>query len=80
MDSFDTPQDFEGWNCGKITTCGSLGSICGGYNVKGKGSDIKKIYSLPSGTYSVQLDFIRIDSWLVCAIWRAFAVRYRAGA
>ena len=80
MDSFDTPQDFEGWNCGKITTCGSLGSICGGYNVKGKGSDIKKIYSLPSGTYSVQLDFIRIDSWLVCVICRAFVGCYRAGA
>ena len=62
---FSNPEDFEGWNCGKITTCGVMGQICGGYNVKGKESDIKKTFNLPAGTYSVELDFIKIDSWFV---------------
>ena len=64
---FDT-QDFEGWNCGKITTCGNLGQVCGGYNVKGQGSEIKKTFMLPAGFYSLELDFIRIDSWFVRVI------------
>ena len=59
---FDNLDDFEGWNCGKITTCGKH-QFCGGYNIKGKGSDITKTFNLPAGTYSVQLDFIKIDSW-----------------
>ena len=63
MSTFD--QGFDGWNCGKITTCGDLGEICGGYSAKGKGSDIKKTFNLPAGIYSVQLDFVRIDSWFV---------------
>ena len=25
---------FNGWSCGKLTTCGSYGKICGGFNVK----------------------------------------------
>ena len=58
-------QDFEGWNCGKITTCGNLGQFCGGYNVKGQGSEIKKTFMLPAGSYSVELNFIKIDSWFV---------------
>ena len=62
---FDNLKDFEGWNCGKITTCGKH-QFCGGYNVKGKGSEIKKTFMLPAGTYSVELDFIKIDSWCVC--------------
>ena len=62
---FDNPSDFEGWNCGKITTCGDH-QLCGGYNVKGKNSEIKKTFFLPEGTYSVDLDFIKIDSWCVC--------------
>ena len=61
-------KDFDDWNCGKITTCGDFGQVCGGYGVKGKGSDIKKTFNLPEGIYSVQLDFIRIDSWFVCAM------------
>ena len=65
---FDHQRNFEGWNCGKITTCGRLGQICGGYNVKGKGSDIQKTFNLPAGTYSVELDFIKIDSWYVRAM------------
>ncbi len=69
---FDHSQDFEGWNCGAITTCGDMGQICGGYNFKGKRSDIKKTFDLPAGTYSVELDFIKIDSWFVCALLRAF--------
>ena len=60
---FDYPQDFDGWNCGKITTCGRFDEICGGYKVKGKDSDIHKSFELPAGTYSVELDFIKIDSW-----------------
>ena len=63
--AFDNKQDFEGWNCGKITTCGNLGQICGGYNVKGTGTEIVKTFALPAGTYSVELDFIKIDSWCV---------------
>ena len=61
-------NNFEGWNCGGITTCGNLGQICGGYNVKGKGSELVKKYNLPAGTYSVELDFIKIDSWFVCVM------------
>ena len=71
---FDTAQDFDGWNCGKITTCGDMGQICGGFNVKGKGSEIKKTFDLPAGTYSVNLDFIKIDSWFVCEMWCAFGM------
>ena len=62
---FDNLKDFEGWNCGEITTCGKH-QFCGGYNVKGKGSEIKKTFMLPAGTYSVEMDFIKIDSWWVC--------------
>ena len=65
---FNNPKDFEGWNCGKITTCGKFGNICGGYGVKAKDHDIKKTFMLPAGTYSVSLDFIKIDSWFVCWI------------
>ena len=64
---FDNMKDFEGWNCGKITTCGDLGHVCGGYDIKGKKSDINKVFKLPQGMYSVELDFIKIDSWLVRA-------------
>ena len=56
-------QEFEGWNCGEITTCSDFGQICGGYGAKGGTSDIQKTFELPAGTYSVQLDFIKIDSW-----------------
>ena len=65
VSTFYDEKEFEGWNCGEITTCGSLGKICGGYGVKGEASDIKKTFALPPGNYSVQLDFIKIDSWLV---------------
>ena len=61
---FNNPNDFEGWSCGKITTCGKH-QICGGYNVKGTGSEIKKTFMLPVGTYMLELDFIKIDSWSV---------------
>ena len=64
-DKFSSPNDYKGWNCGKITTCGKFGSICGGFGVKGKGSDIKKTFNVPAGTYSVTLNFIKIDSWYV---------------
>ena len=61
---FQNDKDFQGWNCAKITTCGSLGKICGGYNTKAKSHDIKKTYKdLPSGMYEISLDFIKIDSW-----------------
>ena len=62
---FEDKNDFEGWNCGAITTCGKFGNVCGGYNTKAKGHDIKKTFEVPEGTYSVTLDFIKIDSWLV---------------
>ena len=64
--TFNDEQEFDGWNCFKITTCGDFGNICGGFGAKGKGSDIRKTFNnLPAGTYSVQLDFLRIDSWFV---------------
>ena len=62
---FDNPNDLDGWDCGVITTCGDH-QICGGYNVKGKDSDITKTFMVPAGTYYVELDFIKIDSWCVC--------------
>ena len=61
---FGNANDFEGWNCGRITKCGKY-QICGGYNVKGQGSDIAKTFMLPAGTYYVELNFIKIDSWFV---------------
>ena len=67
-DKFDDPEVLGGWNCGQITKCGDMGNICGGFNVKGKESDIKKTFMVPAGTYSVELDFIRIDSWFVWVI------------
>ena len=67
-DGFDRVHDFEGWNCGEITTCGQFGQVCGGYNVKGRGSELTKTFDLPPGTYSVELDFIKIDSWFVCVL------------
>ena len=63
--NFQNAADFEGFNCVKITDCGSLGKICGGYNTKAKSHDIKKTYYLPKGKYTVSLDFIKIDSWFV---------------
>ena len=62
--NFDDTNDFEGWNCGKITTCGKFGNICGGYDVKTGGADIQQTFMLPAGrTYLVTMDFIKIDSW-----------------
>ena len=59
-------KNFQGFNCVKITNCGSLDKICGGYNTKAKSHDIKKTYkNLPAGTYQIPLDFIKIDSWCV---------------
>ena len=33
-DRFDGASGFRGWSCGKLTSCGSYGKICGGFNVK----------------------------------------------
>ena len=66
--NFGNPNDFDGWNCGKITTCGKFKNICGGYNVKTGGDDIQQTFMLPAGeTYFVTMDFIKIDSWFA---WR----------
>ena len=62
---FNNPKNFEGWSCGKVQKCGSFGNICGGANVKGKGSNIQKTFMLPAGKYSVKLDFLEIDTWFV---------------
>merc|ERR1712072_1267404 len=59
----DFSKNTDGWSCGKITTCGKFGKICGGYGVKGKGAEIKKTYKAPAGAYSVSLDFFKLDSW-----------------
>ena len=69
---FDDPTDLDGWTCGATTTCGRMGRICGGYDIKGTGSDITKTFNLPAGTYSVELDFIKIDSWCVRSFVRSF--------
>ena len=62
--NFDDPNDFEGWNCGKITACGKYGNICGGYDVKTGGDYIQQTFMLPAGRpHWVTLDFIKIDSW-----------------
>ena len=69
--SFKDPTNFEGWNCGKITTCGKFGNICGGFNAKAKSHDITKTFTVSAGTYAISLDFIKIDSWLVfCFVLR----------
>ena len=39
--------------------------MCGGYDFKAKGHEIKKTFMLPEGTYLVSMDFIRIDTWFV---------------
>ena len=67
-------DDFEGWNCGKITSCGKFCQVCGGYNTKATGADISKTFEVPEGKYSVALDFIKIDSWCV---WEARSSRVR---
>ena len=54
--------------CGEITTCGSLGKICGGYDTKGRNDDIVFSHLVPAGddhTYYVTMDFIKIDGWFV---------------
>merc|ERR1712025_1522930 len=62
--NFKDSKDMDGWNCVKVQNCGSLGSVCGGYNTKGKSHDIKKTFTkLPAGNYQISLDFIKIDSW-----------------
>ena len=66
---FNTQDDFEGWNCGKITSCGKYGNVCGGHNVKGKRNQIVQTFKVAKGMYSVALDFVRIDAWYVSG-WR----------
>merc|ERR1712224_492975 len=62
--NFANVKDQQGWNCGKIQKCGSIGNVCGGYGTKGAKHDIKKTFTkLPAGTYQISLDFIKIDSW-----------------
>jgi len=56
-------NDMDGWDCGTIQTCGSLGEICGGKDHKGKGSSIERSVDLAAGTYKLTLDFIKVDSW-----------------
>merc|ERR1712224_886719 len=78
--NFKDAKDMDGWNCVKVQNCGSLGSVCGGYNTKGKSHDIKKTFTkLPDGNYKISLDFIKIDSWdnekAYVTVKGAFAVR-----
>ena len=61
---FEKSTNFEGWNCGQITTCGDFGSICGGYKAKGRGDKIEKVFMVQGGhSYSVTMDVLKIDSW-----------------
>ena len=63
--NFDDKNDFEGWNCGEIQACGKFGNICGGFDVKGRWTDIKKTFEVPEDLYRVKLTFIKLDTWLV---------------
>ena len=47
------------------TTCGSFGSLLGGYNTLATGSSVQKDFTdLSTHTYvAVDLDFVQIDSW-----------------
>ena len=65
---FSNKNDFEDWSCGAITSCGKYGNVCGGYKTKGKGDEIGRTFRVATGTYSVSLDFIKIDSWLVLRV------------
>ena len=61
---FENVNDFQGWTCGQLTTCGKWGKICGGHKAKGGGDYIQQTFMLPPGrTYEVNMDFIKIDSW-----------------
>jgi predicted outer membrane repeat protein len=62
--NFEDTNNFHGWNCVGITTCGSWGKICGGYNKLGKNSVLQQTFSgLEPGTYTVEMDVFFIDSW-----------------
>ena len=48
------------------STCGSLGTILGGYNVLGRGQYVEKAFDLatfPHDVLEVWLTFIKVDSW-----------------
>jgi len=49
----------------ECTTCGSIGSLLGGYQVLGTGSSVSKAFSdLPTHSIvTINLDFVQIDSW-----------------
>lgn len=57
----------EGWSNGTITTCGTFGSILGGYNTFGNGAPSNKTFDLsgiaPHTEVYVSLDWIRVDTW-----------------
>merc|ERR1711998_105310 len=61
---FSNDVRFNGWTCGKVQRCGA-DSVCGGYNVKGKGDKItKKFDKLEVGKkYILRLKYNFIDSW-----------------
>ena len=48
------------------STCGSLGSLLGGYNVLGRGQYVQKTFDLvtfPHDVLEVWMTFIKIDTW-----------------
>ena len=53
------------WNINTISSCGTFGSILGGYNILGSGATLSRTFSnLPTHTtLKISYDFIRIDSW-----------------
>ena len=60
----DYSSSVSGWNSNQITTCGSFGSILGGYNVLGAGSYLAQSFTAPPhGEYLFDFDFLQIDSW-----------------
>ena len=50
---------------GAITSCGSLGKICGGYQTTTKNDVISKTVTglEHSSTYLISLDYVKIDNW-----------------
>jgi hypothetical protein len=63
-----TNETFSGgansWG-GSTTSCGSFGTILGGYGQFGTGASTNKTFSSPftHSQYSISFNFIRIDSW-----------------
>ena len=63
--------DYSGWtsNVGRelrVTSCGIIGEMLGGYDILGAGAWVEKSYNLTDQSHSsvsISLTFVKIDSW-----------------